>query len=223
VKYKDVKIQLKEIGDEGTFSGYAAVFNNTDLGGDIIAPGAFTKSIKENPRVPVLWGHDTREVIGINKEVREDSVGLHVSGQLILDVQRAKEARFLVKEGAVKGLSIGYDALVVDYSKSSDGIRILKEVKLWEYSLVPFPMNPEATISGVKSLDEFESRLCEVIDYVEEHSDEIPSKKNGLIDQAIKQLSILRGVGKTAEPAETDIQTAAAKCDEILKQFKSLQ
>ena len=215
MKYKDIKIQLKEIGDEGTFSGYAAVFNNTDLGGDIIAPGAFTKSIKENPRVPVLWGHDTREGIGINKEVKEDSVGLHVSGQLILDVQRAKEARFLVKEGAVKGLSIGYDALVVDYSKSSDGIRILKEVKLWEYSLVPFPMNPEATITGVKSLDEFESRLREVIAYVEEHSDEIPSKRNGLIDQVIKQLSILRGVGKTMEPAEADIQNAAAKCDEF--------
>ena len=62
-----------------------------------------------------------------------------------------------------------------------------------------------------------------MIAYVEEHSDEIPSKKNGLIDQAIKQLSILRGVGKTAEPSEADIQNAAAKCDEILKQFKWLQ
>jgi HK97 family phage prohead protease len=222
VKYKDIKIQFKEIGDEGTFSGYAAVFNNTDLGGDIIAPGAFTKSIKENPRVPVLWGHDTREVIGINKEVKEDSVGLHVAGQLIMDVQRAKEARSLVKQGAVKGLSIGYDPVVVDSSRSNEGIRILKEVKLWEYSLVPFPMNPEALITGVKGLDEFECRLREVIAYVKEHSDEIPSKKNGLIDQAIKQLSILRGVGKTSEPAEADIQCAAAKCDEILKQFNWL-
>jgi hypothetical protein len=125
--------------------------------------------------------------------------------------------------GAVKGLSIGYDAVVVDYSKASEGIRVLKEVKLWEYSLVPFPMNPEATVTGVKGLDEFESRLREVIAFVEGHSDEIPSKKNGLIDQAIKQLSILRGVGKTAEPGEADIQNAAAKCDEILKQFKWLQ
>ena len=81
-------------------------------------------------------------------------------------------------------------------------------------------MNPEATITGVKSLDEFESRLREVIGYVEEHSDEIPSKKDGLIDQAIKQFSILRG---TPETAEADIQNAAAKCDEILKQFKWLQ
>jgi HK97 family phage prohead protease len=223
VKYKDVRIQLKEIGDEGTFSGYAAVFNNTDLGGDIIAPGAFTKSIKENPRVPVLWGHDTREVIGITKDLKEDSVGLHVAGQLIMDVQRAKEARSLVKQGAIKGLSIGYDPVVVDSSRANEGIRILKEMKLWEYSLVPFPMNPQALITGVKGVDEFECRLREVIAYVEEHSDEIPSKKNGLIDQAIKQLSILRGIGKTAEPAEADMQSAAAKCDEILKQFKWLQ
>ena len=58
---------------------------------------------------------------------------------------------------------------------------------------------------------------------VEEHSDEIPSKKNGLSDQAIKQLSILRGIEKTTEPAEADVQIAAAKCDEILKQFKWLR
>lgn len=222
MKYKDIKIQLKEIGDEGTFSGYAAVFNNTDLGGDIIAPGAFTKSIKENPRVPVLWGHDTREPIGINKEVKEDSVGLFVTGQLILDVQRAKEARSLVKEGAVKGLSIGYDPVVIDQSRAGEGIRILKEVKLWEYSLVPFPMNPEAQITGVKGLDEFESRLREVIAFVEGHSDEISANKNGLIDQTIKQLSLLRGAPEgLMSPAE--VEMAANKCDEILKQFKWLQ
>jgi HK97 family phage prohead protease len=222
VKYKDIKIQLKEIGDEGTFSGYAAVFNNTDLGGDIIAPGAFTKSIKENPRVPVLWSHDTREVIGINKEVKEDSVGLHVTGQLILDVQRAKEARSLVKEGAVKGLSIGYDSVVVDSSRASEGIRILKEVKLWEYSLVPFPMNPEAQITGVKGLDEFESRLREVIAFVEGHSDEISANKNGLINQTIKHLNALRG-SPEAMTSAAEVELAAAKCDEILKQFKWLQ
>ena len=81
-------------------------------------------------------------------------------------------------------------------------------------------MNPEALITGVKGLDEFECRLREVIAYIEEHSDEIPSKKNGLIDQAIKQFSILRRV---PEPGDAEIQNAAAKCDEILKQFKWLQ
>ena len=121
----------------------------------------------------------------------------------------------LVEPGFVKELFIGYDPVVVDSSRANEGIRILKEVKLWEYSLVPFPMNAEALISGVKGLDEFESRLREVIAYVEEHSDEIPSKRNGLIDQVIKQLSILRGVGKTMEPAQADIQNAAAKCDEF--------
>jgi uncharacterized protein len=223
VKYKDIKIQLKEIGDEGTFSGYAAVFNNTDLGGDIIAPGAFTKSIKENPRVPVLWSHDTREVIGINKEVKEDSVGLHVSGQLILDVQRAKEARFLVKEGAVKGLSIGYDPVVVDYTRANEGIRILKEVKLWEYSLVPFPMNPEATITGVKNLDEFEVELREVLAFAEKQKGPLSPQQNGLIYQAIKGLNALVGGNVPETFGQLEVENVAAKCDEILKQFKWLQ
>ena len=35
-------IQLKEAKADGSFTGYAAVFNNVDLGGDVILPGAFT-------------------------------------------------------------------------------------------------------------------------------------------------------------------------------------
>lgn len=93
------------------------------------------------------------EVIGISKEMREDSVGLRVSGPLVLDVQRAKEARSLVREGAVKGLSIGFDPVTVDYSRREEGIRILKEMKLWEYSLVSFPMNPEAEVTDVKGAE----------------------------------------------------------------------
>jgi hypothetical protein len=67
----------------------------------------------------------------------------------------------------------------VDSSRANEGIRILKEVKLWKYSLVPFPMNPQATIIGVKNLDEFESRLREVIGYVEEHSEKSLPKRTG--------------------------------------------
>lgn len=221
MKRKDIKIQIKSVDDAGVFTGYAAVFNNEDLGGDIITPGAFTKTIKENPQVPVLWGHDSREVIGINKEWKEDTVGLYVTGQLILDVQRAKEARSLMQVGAVKGLSIGYDPVVVDYSKASDGIRILKEVKLWEYSLTPFPMNPEAQVTGVKRMDDFESELGEIIAYAAKHTGKLSAERLALIEQAVKQLSALQaaqapGAAKDDSNAP-DLLHAGLRCDDIQK------
>jgi HK97 family phage prohead protease len=140
MKFKDIKLQIKEVTEKGEFSGYASTFGNEDLGGDIIMPGAFSKTISEKQDLPILWGHNPREVIGVNRSMKEDAKGLQVTGQLVMDVQRAKEAHSLMREGAVKGLSIGFDSIVVDFSRyEKEGIRILKEIKLWEYSLTPFP------------------------------------------------------------------------------------
>jgi HK97 family phage prohead protease len=221
--FKDAKFRLKEIGEEGSFSGYAAVFNNTDLGGDIIAPGAFAKTIAENPKVPVLWSHNTSEVIGISKDMREDSVGLRVSGQLILDVQRAKEARSLVKEGAVKGLSIGYDPVTVDYSRRDEGIRILKEVKLWEYSLVSFPMNPEAQVTDVKGADDLETKLHQIISFAENHKGKLSAEQGALVKKTIGWLNALQN-GTAFDPNfdQGDAGRAMAKCEEILGYYRRL-
>lgn len=218
MKHKNLKVEIKSVDDAGSFTGYASVFNNVDLGGDIIAPGAFTKTIKENPQVPILWGHDSQEVIGINKEWKEDTVGLYVTGQLILDVQRAKEARSLIQVGAVKGMSIGYDPITVDYSQADKGIRILKEVKLWEYSLTPFPMNPEAQITGVKSMDDFEGELAELLVYAGKQKG---AEREVLIAQAIKQFSALQaaqapGAAKDDSNAP-ELLHAGLKCDELFK------
>ena len=202
MKFKDVRLQIKDVNDSGMFEGYASTFGNEDLGGDIVAQGAFSKTIQENKSVPILWGHSTREVIGVNKEFSEDSKGLFVKGQLILDVQRARETHSLMKQGAVKGLSIGYDSIVVDYSRmEKEGIRILKEVKLWEYSVTPFPMNPEATVTGVKSIQDFESLLCELIAY--KGDGKLSEDKRTLIEQAQKRLSALQAA-QAPEAAKQD-------------------
>jgi hypothetical protein len=79
----------------------------------------------------------------------EDDKGLKVTGQLILDVPQAADARALIKAGAVKGLSIGYRPRTAEIDRQT-GARHLKKVDLWEISPVTFPMLPEAQISGVK-------------------------------------------------------------------------
>lgn len=134
--------------DEGRFTGYAAVFGNVDKGNDVIEAGAFKKSLQENPTVPILWSHDPENPIGVSTYAVEDGKGLKVEGQLAMDVQRAQEVHSLMKLGAIRGISIGYNTV----KRSFQGqIRHLQELALGEFSPVVFPMNPLAEVDGVKS------------------------------------------------------------------------
>jgi HK97 family phage prohead protease len=153
VEQRGFKFDVKSIDEQGVFEGYAAVFGNEDLGGDIIEPGAFKKTLQENPRMPILWQHDPREPIGVTLEAYEDMHGLRVRGQLNLETSRGREAYALLKQGALKGLSIGYDAVKEIWEGSK---RRLKEIRLWEWSLVTFPMNPLAQVTAVKGVLPFQ-------------------------------------------------------------------
>jgi hypothetical protein len=76
--------------------------------------------------------------------MREDSHGLYVEGKINLETQRGREARSLLQQGALKGLSIGYDVVK---DTISEGVRDLVELKLWEFSLVTFPANTRAAVA----------------------------------------------------------------------------
>lgn len=153
MEQRGFKFDVKSIDEQGIFEGYAAVFGNEDLGGDIIEPGAFKKTLQENPRMPILWQHDPREPIGVTLEAYEDTHGLRVRGQLNLETSRGREAYALLKQGALKGLSIGYDAIKEVWEGAR---RRLKEIRLWEWSLVTFPMNPLAQVTAVKAVVPFQ-------------------------------------------------------------------
>lgn len=128
----------------GEIEGYASVFDVVDLQGDVVVPGAFADSIRETGgRVPVLWQHDTKEPIGFTTELREDSRGLYFRANLVLDVQRAREALALVRAGAINGVSIGY---TVQKQRFESGVRKLLKIRLLELSLVTFAANPEARV-----------------------------------------------------------------------------
>jgi len=149
VEYKAYGLKLDGPPDaEGRFSGMASAFGNVDKGGDVVGAGAFTKTLLEQPVVPVLWMHDPTEPIGVSVTLEQTAGGLKIEGQLVMDVQRAREAHALMAAGAVKGLSIGYKVVTRSFKGA---VRHLHELKLVEVSLVPFPMNTLATISAVKA------------------------------------------------------------------------
>jgi hypothetical protein len=151
MKYRDLEIEIKDIGEsDGTFVGLASVYGNEDLGGDIVVPGAFQKTLQDRGgEVPLLWQHNMREPIGIGK-LADTPKGLEIQGKLVLSVARAKEAYDLLKNRVIKGLSIGYDTV---RDEIKDKKRLLKELKLWEVSVVTFPMNELANVQSVKSED----------------------------------------------------------------------
>jgi HK97 family phage prohead protease len=157
---RDFSFKVKSFdAPDGSFEGDLAVYGNEDLGGDVIQPGAFARSIKANgSQIPLLWQHRPDEPIGTL--ILNDTPGsLQVKGQLLLDLPMAQKARVLLKAKIVKGLSIGYDTIVEDYV---GGTRHLKELRLWEGSVVTFPMNPLATVTAIKTLDDPEDEQEEV-------------------------------------------------------------
>ena len=196
---KSFKFELKEIDDSGQFEGYASVFDVVDHGNDIVEKGAFKKTLQEKKEFPLLYDHDPREVLGVI-EAEEDQKGLRVLAKLNLNVQRAREAYELLKQKAIKGLSIGYDAIKEAWDKD---VRRLKELKLWEISLVTFPMNEMASVTGVKALEDSLSKVIQFADDEQKAGRKISSSNMKLIKQAIEALNALL---EAAEPSDNDTQ-----------------
>jgi len=152
-KRADTKLNLAS-GD-GTFSGYASLFEKVDLGKDKIARGAFKKALQRQPAqsVRMLFQHDPSVPIGCWTTIREDQKGLWVEGRIVQDTPKGKEILELLRAGAIDGLSIGFKTVKSKTDKSS-GIRTVHEADLWEISVVTFPMLPQARVDQVKSTSE---------------------------------------------------------------------
>lgn len=151
MKTRDFEMQFKAKGSDGTFEGYASVFDNVDDGYDVIEQGAFKEFARtKDNKVLVLFQHRMSEPIG-KAEVSQDSKGLAVSGQLVLDDPIAARAYTHMKAGTIDAMSIGYDVLPGGAEYTNAGVRRLKALKLWEVSVVTFGMNELARIDSVKA------------------------------------------------------------------------
>ncbi|TDB57238.1 HK97 family phage prohead protease [Photorhabdus khanii] len=152
----DVPLKLKSVSDSGEFEGYGSVFGVKDSYDDIVLPGAFENSLKQwrdRGALPaLLWQHRMDEPIGIYTDMKEDGVGLYLRGRLLIDDDPlAKRAHAHMKAGSLSGLSIGYILKDWEHDRTQEAF-LLKEIDLWEVSLVTFPANDEARVGNVKSV-----------------------------------------------------------------------
>lgn len=164
--------EIKAISEDGSFSGHGSVFGVVDAYGDSIQPGAFARTLKEwdqrGKRPKLLLQHDPSQIVGKWTAMREDARGLYVEGQLFIDLPLARATWTLMKEGQLDGLSIGFSLPKAGTEfDATTKVNRIKDVDLWEVSIVTFPANTAATVEAVKAAlgnpREFERQLRDVL------------------------------------------------------------
>lgn len=224
-----IQFKAQEISAKGQFRGYGAVFNNLDGNGDVIDPGAFTKTLADAMATkgtsrnrldgqpvlfPILWQHQDKEPIGGITSAQQDSRGLAIIGQLDLDTDLGLRAYSGMKMGYLRGLSIGYDTVKSTYHTNA---RHLSEIKLWEISPVTFPANAEAQVEEIKSRRL--PNLAQLDRQIDAVCDQLASLDHGMTDARMRFAErTLSKALQDAEDAETGWARPMARITEMLRQ-----
>ena len=214
-----------ENADGGEIVAYASTFDRIpDAFGDVVAPGAFAKSLADwqasgNP-IPLLFGHrtdDPRMNLGAVIEASEDERGLRIRARFDEDNEVAQYTRKLVKEGRLTKLSFAYDTLDSDIITLDDGTRAneLKELKIYEISLVPIPANQLTEVISAKAAAE----LPPMLDALQEGFEQIV-EEHGLEDvvstgEKTFNEQIAEKAEKAADPLGDALATIAALADRL--------
>lgn len=162
--------EFKEGDKIGTFSGFGSIFDNEDLGGDIVVgPEPFKKfKLTKDKKVRVLYQHDAWQPVGKFTPVQTER-GLQMpDAELVMEMPAAAIAYAGMKSGLLDGLSVGFNILPKGAEWDDENkVRRLTKLELWEVSIVTFGMNPLAKITsvkaanGIKTKREFEEFLRE--------------------------------------------------------------
>lgn len=204
---KSFPFEVKVNNAKRTIEGYASTFGNKDFVGDIVQPGAFKKTLAERAsKVKLLWQHDPSQPLGKPIHMAEDSKGLYVEAK-ISKSRLGDEALELIQDGVIEDFSIGYDVLKDEYD-TQEKTRLLKELKLYEFSVVTFPANEQAAILGVKNYDEFNEMLkktsmADVTRFLKAGR-KVSNANRQLIESAIEALTSVLAL---AEPLEEEDDT----------------
>lgn len=154
-----VPMEVKKVTDQGYFEGYASVFDNVDLGYDVVEKGAFTEIVRNSQgKVLTLFQHDSSGYTASGglpigaADVSQDDKGLAFKTQLVMEDEFVKRVHTHLKAGTLDGMSVGFDILPGGAEYTDAGIRRIKAARLWEISVVTFGMNPKARVESVKHL-----------------------------------------------------------------------
>lgn len=209
----------------GIVEGYIATWD-VDRGDwtgikDKFLPGAFTKSIerhrKTNRQIRLKDQH-YRTIGGFPiATVKQDDRGLFGIGEINLDVQKGKEAFSLARQEVLTDFSIGWENTASDIVE--DGIREISEAEVWEGSIVDEPMNPNANITAVKTVDfsEVDAEDIRGLEAALRNGVKFSNKTAKKLISAMKASGMLRD--EQAEHRDGELSKGLDKLINTLKEF----
>lgn len=187
--------ELKASNSEtGIVEGYGSIFDNVDAYSEIVVKGAFNESLKahksKKTMPAMLWQHNPDWPIGKWIDISEDDRGLKVSGKLNMKTSRGIDAFEHISAGDITGMSIGYRTEKYEVDEE-EKIVTLKEIDLWEISLVTFPANELARIEETRSANEIAQMTEREIEHVLRDAG-LSRSKSGAVISRISAIQHLR-------------------------------
>jgi HK97 family phage prohead protease len=172
----------------GSIKGYASTFGNWDEVRERPVKGAFAPHLTDFLKDGfIAVGHDWSALpVATPSIAHEDDIGLYLEADFH-STPMAQEARTVTTERLARGksvkLSIGYEVLDDEYVEEG---RLLKNIKLYEVSLVTVPANPLASVTGAKGVP-----LANHSDAVLAAVDELKARMSSLKDLRMKEGRVL--------------------------------
>lgn len=220
---------------QGIVTGYFSKFNNVDGDGDIIRPGAFTKTIKEQgpqsslPRIKHLLNHDPSLPLGVLKSLTEDNYGLAYESQ-IGSHEGGEDFIKMVESGLITEHSIGFKIIkrnqiqsYENYLKNpSTGQYEITEIKLYEgSSLTAWGANPLTPITSLKSMNDVDLLVAkhEAIDKFCRNTTATDDTIQMLLLHSKQLAQLILDMKSTTEPVKA-IQPEESVVD-IIRQFNN--
>ena len=194
LEYKNYKAEIKDMdSDRMTVTGYFASFGNMDYDDDIIMPGAATKTIAErgpmgSNEIFFLNQHNYAQPHGKPMVLEAQEKGIYFESK-IAPTSYGRDAMILYAEGIVVQHSIGFSTIKSDYDQQT-GMRMIKEIKLYEGSNVTLGANPETPFTGFKSLTmaEINDQVAKMIKLLKDGS--LTDEGFGRLEIALKQFQL---------------------------------
>lgn len=155
-------LEVKDFEEStGVIAFYYSAFNNVDLGGDVVSPSTFKKTVKENFK-HIYHNRDHCEAVGKPLSFDQDAKGAFCVSQLAIKTEDGADTFEQYKAGIVKGHSMEYNAIKWSYDEDKE-IRTITEAKLWGVTTVTnIPMNLEATTISIKSFTDIQYSMEEI-------------------------------------------------------------
>ena len=172
MQYKTISFDVKEISidlNSRRISGYGAIYGNKDKAGDILIKGCCAKSIQErgpqssaNDKIIHLWMHNMHEPVGKIVTLEEHDKGLYFEAD-IDKIDLGDRELTQLESGTLNQFSIGYSYVwdKVEYDKEQDAY-IVKEIILYEISVVSIGCNGETYYTGLKSAEDINEKEIEL-------------------------------------------------------------